>query len=103
MTIYQKTIAGTAAVLNIPLGMKPDFVKITNTIDRVQMIIGAVQGTVGYAHNVAADGTKTDGATMVSFYDGVVNSAAEGITLTATAPVNGSTNPLFIEYGVFDG
>jgi hypothetical protein len=96
----QINIAGTGADLNIPLGMVPDRVTITNIAKRTGMEISANDGTIGYAIAVGTDGARTDAAATVDFFDGDLSTPA-GISLKAAATVNVAGDTLSIEFETY--
>lgn len=96
----QINVVGTGADLDIPLGMIPDRVTITNIAKLTSIDISANDGTIGYAIATSAAGARTDASAVVSFYDGDINTP-KGITLAAAAAVNVSGDTLCIEFETY--
>lgn len=96
------TINATGATLNVPIGFKPDVVRVVNVMSRNAINFQAVDASVNpNGITDPADGglraKAVSAAVGIAHYDGTEGVESEGFTVGATAVVNVNGNVLAYE------
>lgn len=109
------TVTGTGATLNIPLGFKPDYIKVTNGSDGESVYVTRemldASSTINGIKILAISGVisvLTTAATGLSDYAGLESDGAtlgipKGFTIGAAATINIAAEELYWEAYSADG
>lgn len=108
MRMITGKVTGTGATLNVAIGFKPDWVRVTNVTSKTMIEWKASDEDLANEHGMntaAADGARTVSASAaagIAVYSGVSGTTSEGFTIGASAVPNVNTNVLSYEAGTFD-